>query len=168
MDHSGHDSRTTARCWALCGYSLPLTIRPERASTESTDQKRQGGGPAHALPEKTAGWCAKQSSQRFLWPSVENSWEDTRYWIFFFFLIFYISFFFFFFSFSFFILVINALLHFVYFDKSEIPFFLFLETSLQARSADLPASPAGLLGCFALSGFTFCAGISLCSRVFRT
>ena len=39
----------------------------------------------------------------------------------------------------------------------------YIHTSLQARSADLPASPAGLLGRFAPSGFALCARISLAS-----
>ena len=38
-----------------------------------------------------------------------------------------------------------------------------LYTSLQARSADLPASPAGRLGRFAPSGFALCARILLAS-----
>ena len=41
-----------------------------------------------------------------------------------------------------------------------------MNTSLQARSADLPASPAGLLGRFAPSGFVL-ASRSLRSRAFR-
>ena len=41
----------------------------------------------------------------------------------------------------------------------------FIGTSLQARSADLPASPAGLLGRFAPSGFAL-ASRSLRSRAF--
>ena len=38
---------------------------------------------------------------------------------------------------------------------------VFIITSLQAHYADLPASPAGLLGSFAPSGFALCACISL-------
>ena len=41
-------------------------------------------------------------------------------------------------------------------------------TSLQARSADLPASPAGLLGRFAPSGFALRARIALASRSLRS
>ena len=59
-------------------------------------------------------------------------------------------------------------------EFSNLNFYLFLveellslcslfTTSLQARSADLPASPAGLLGRFAPSGFALCARISLAS-----
>ena len=46
---------------------------------------------------------------------------------------------------------------------------LYVTTSLQARSADLPASPAGLLGRFAPSGFALRARISLASlaRILR-
>ena len=42
---------------------------------------------------------------------------------------------------------------------------LFLYTSLQARDADFPASPAGLLGRFAPSGLALRARISLASLV---
>ena len=38
---------------------------------------------------------------------------------------------------------------------------IYIYTSLQARYADLPASPAGLLGRFAPSGFALRARISL-------
>ena len=42
-------------------------------------------------------------------------------------------------------------------------FSFFFQTSLQARSADLPASPAGLLGRFTRSGFALRARILLAS-----
>ena len=49
-------------------------------------------------------------------------------------------------------------------------YFNYIDTSLQARDADLPASPAGLLGRFAPSGFALRARISLASlaRVSRS